>query len=188
LLPLLLLVPISFLQRMEGSDAFVVRHNAAFSVSMPKAATATATATTRAAMPTPTASIPTVASAIAARRATVLSSSPGNNIDDDDDDEDDGWGSPPPPLTTENKNKNSNNNDRETSRKLAELRSLREEATNNKSVGGTTNIQRQQQKQVDGERDLFIPIMAVVSLAGLFGAYGYETLRLASRGELYLPF
>lgn len=40
----------------------------------------------------------------------------------------------------------------------------------------------------DRERDMFIPIFAVVSLAGLFGAYGYETLRLASREELYLPW
>ncbi|KAL3901348.1 MAG: hypothetical protein SGARI_006087 [Bacillariaceae sp.] len=38
------------------------------------------------------------------------------------------------------------------------------------------------------ERDMFIPIFALVSLAGLFGAYGYEMLRLASRGELYLPW
>jgi len=38
------------------------------------------------------------------------------------------------------------------------------------------------------DRDLFIPIFAVVSLAGLFGAYGYEMLRLQSRGELYLPW
>ena len=38
------------------------------------------------------------------------------------------------------------------------------------------------------ERDLFIPIFALVSLAGLFGAYGYEMMRLASRGELYLPW
>ena len=39
-----------------------------------------------------------------------------------------------------------------------------------------------------GERDLFIPIFAVVSLLGLFGSYGYEMMRLASRGELYLPW
>lgn len=38
------------------------------------------------------------------------------------------------------------------------------------------------------ERDLFIPVFALVSLAGLFGAYGYEMLRLYSRGELYLPW
>jgi hypothetical protein len=38
------------------------------------------------------------------------------------------------------------------------------------------------------ERDLFIPILSLVSLAGLFGSYGYEMLRLYSRGELYLPW
>lgn len=38
------------------------------------------------------------------------------------------------------------------------------------------------------ERDLFIPIFAVVSLLGLFGSYGYEMMRLSSRGELYLPW
>lgn len=38
------------------------------------------------------------------------------------------------------------------------------------------------------ERDLFIPIFAIVSLAGLFGAYGYEMLRLNAQGELYLPW
>jgi len=38
------------------------------------------------------------------------------------------------------------------------------------------------------ERDLFIPIVSIVSLLGLFGAYGYEMLRLYSRGELYLPW
>jgi hypothetical protein len=38
------------------------------------------------------------------------------------------------------------------------------------------------------ERDLFIPIFALVSIAGLMGAYGYEMVRLYLRGELYLPF
>lgn len=38
------------------------------------------------------------------------------------------------------------------------------------------------------ERDLFIPIFALVSLAGLFGTYAYEMIRLWSRGELYLPW
>ena len=38
------------------------------------------------------------------------------------------------------------------------------------------------------ERDLFIPIFSIVSLLGLFGAYGYEMLRLNSLGELYLPW
>ena len=38
------------------------------------------------------------------------------------------------------------------------------------------------------ERDLFIPIVAIVAILGLFGSYGYEMMRLASRGELYLPW
>jgi hypothetical protein len=38
------------------------------------------------------------------------------------------------------------------------------------------------------ERDLFIPIFSLISLAGLFGSYGYEMLRLYFRGELYLPW
>jgi hypothetical protein len=38
------------------------------------------------------------------------------------------------------------------------------------------------------ERDLFIPIFALVSILGFASLYGYEMLRLASRGELYLPW
>ena len=38
------------------------------------------------------------------------------------------------------------------------------------------------------DRDMFIPIFAVVSILGLFGSYGYEMIRLNSRGELYLPW
>ena len=37
-------------------------------------------------------------------------------------------------------------------------------------------------------RDLFIPIFAIVAIVGLVGSYGYEMMRLASRGELYLPW
>jgi hypothetical protein len=42
--------------------------------------------------------------------------------------------------------------------------------------------------QKEPERDTFIPIFAVVSIMGLFGSYAYEMARLASRGELYLPW
>lgn len=40
----------------------------------------------------------------------------------------------------------------------------------------------------NGERDLFIPIFTLVSVIGFGGLYGYEMLRLYSRGELYLPW
>lgn len=38
------------------------------------------------------------------------------------------------------------------------------------------------------ERDMFIPVFTLIAIAGFTGAYGYEMLRLYSRGELYLPF
>jgi len=115
-----------------------------------------------------------------ASRLTRLRSSPGE-------DEDDGWGrsSSSSEASTTPPKKNSF----ETDQKLRELRYLREEASRKASSsyepsggaggGGSSS---------GGDRDLFIPILSVVSLMGLFGAYGYETLRLASRGELYLPF
>jgi len=40
----------------------------------------------------------------------------------------------------------------------------------------------------DQERDLFIPIFALVSIIGFGGLYAYEILRLYFAGELYLPF
>jgi hypothetical protein len=40
----------------------------------------------------------------------------------------------------------------------------------------------------NGKSDPFIPIFTAISLAGLFGAYGYEMIRLYIRGELYLPW
>lgn len=38
------------------------------------------------------------------------------------------------------------------------------------------------------KRDLFIPIFTLVAVVGFAGLYGYEMLRLYSRGELYLPW
>mmetsp|Transcript_18909 Transcript_18909/g.42940 ORF Transcript_18909/g.42940 Transcript_18909/m.42940 type:complete len:166 (+) Transcript_18909:34-531(+) len=92
----------------------------------------------------------------------------------DEDDEDDGWGTTSPSAAS----------GADTDRKLSELRSLQQQASNKSS----NFVDSRGASQDPPERDMFIPIMAVVSLAGLFGAYGYETLRLASRGELYLPF
>ena len=85
----------------------------------------------------------------------------------DEDGDDDGWGVP------------SSKSDQE--RELAALQAERAESS------ASSNRVRQGSEQPE-ERDLFIPIFAVVSLAGLFGSYGYEMLRLHSRGELYLPW
>lgn len=94
----------------------------------------------------------------------------------EDDDDDDGWGTP-----VDETNDQQSNFDRD--RKVDELRYLQEQANNKVS-----SPSRSRELSEPPERDMFIPIMAIVSLLGLFGAYGYETLRLASRGELYLPF
>lgn len=73
-------------------------------------------------------------------------------------------------------------------RELEALKIERENKSGN--IGG--NVQSSQystnNNSTDQERDLFIPIFAIVSLAGLFGAYGYEMLRLNAQGELYLPW
>ena len=88
---------------------------------------------------------------------------------DDDEDDDDGWGSPSSSSTVDQE------------RELAALQAERSSASNqSRSV--------RQANDEPPERDLFIPIFALVSLAGLFGSYGYEMLRLYSRGELYLPW
>jgi hypothetical protein len=47
---------------------------------------------------------------------------------------------------------------------------------------------QQESKPLSEDRNLFIPIFALVSLLGLFGSYTYELLRLQARGELYLPW
>ena len=75
-----------------------------------------------------------------------------------------------------------------TAEKKALLQSLQEDRQQQslKSMSGDSKPAARQPEEP--ERDLFIPIFALVSLAGLFGAYGYEMLRLASRGELYLPW
>ena len=39
-----------------------------------------------------------------------------------------------------------------------------------------------------GERDLFIPVVTLISVIGFTSLYGYEMLRLYARGELYLPW
>ena len=70
-----------------------------------------------------------------------------------------------------------------TSNRKRELATLRSEIIDAKNINRNAFTTSNE----EGDRDLFIPIFAIVSLIGLFGAYGYEMLRLYSRGELYLP-
>jgi hypothetical protein len=100
-----------------------------------------------------------------------LSSNDDN--DNDNEDDDDGWG-------VEISNSRSSSRLEEKAQKLRQLQ--RESASQSKQQ------QRRQPIDEPPERDLFIPIFAIVSLMGLFGTYAYEMARLASRGELYLPW
>lgn len=87
----------------------------------------------------------------------------------DADDDDDGWGTSPSRVET----------------KTSELMQLQKERRSSSLELQKSSAQR---RGSETERDLFIPIFSIVSLAGLFGSYGYEMLRLYSRGELYLPW
>jgi hypothetical protein len=91
---------------------------------------------------------------------TRLASEPAPNDEETTDDDDDGWGE---------------------TRRVDQKKVLQELRERPKLMPAPSS-------STAPERDLFIPIFALVSLAGLFGAYGYEMLRLASRGELYLPW
>ena len=92
-------------------------------------------------------------------------------VGSDDNEDDDGWGVP------------SSKSDQE--RELAALQAERAERS---APASSAASNRASQDNDPPERDLFIPIFALVSLGGLFGSYGYEMLRLYSRGELYLPW
>jgi hypothetical protein len=84
-----------------------------------------------------------------------------------DEEEDDGWGT----------NDEEDNDDKSTGMKNVM-----------KSSPPTVQQGNNQPANQEPERDFFIPIFSLVSLAGLFGSYAYEMLRLNSRGELYLPW
>jgi cobalamin biosynthesis Mg chelatase CobN len=103
-----------------------------------------------------------------------------------DEEEDDGWGENDNTTSATNTSSSSTKNSETVSkeRELSTLRSQIEAKSNPSSNNVNSNSSVNNASE---ERDLFIPIFAVISLAGLFGAYGYEMFRLYSRGELYLP-
>eukprot|EP00555_Chaetoceros_dichaeta_P007973 CAMPEP_0198266480 /NCGR_PEP_ID=MMETSP1447-20131203/28573_1 /TAXON_ID=420782 /ORGANISM="Chaetoceros dichaeta, Strain CCMP1751" /LENGTH=250 /DNA_ID=CAMNT_0043956575 /DNA_START=21 /DNA_END=773 /DNA_ORIENTATION=- len=76
----------------------------------------------------------------------------------------------------------------------AELEALRTQVANkrnyqsNQSASYSTSNSNTNNSGGEKKRDFFIPIVALVSLAGLFGAYGYEMFKLNLNGELYLPW
>jgi len=136
-----------------------------------------------------------------------------NNADDDTDvdveEDDDGWdteatssnpnpaveedqaaatSSPPPPPIYDSSSSPSALSPE------AELEALRTQIANkrnnqsNQPASYSNSNSNTNNSGGEKKRDFFIPIVAVVSLAGLFGAYGYEMFKLNLNGELYLPW
>lgn len=101
--------------------------------------------------------------------ALNLSESENTPVDDDD-----GWG-----------DETAVKDDASSSSRISqskELEMLQNEMARKSSGRSTTN------PSAAGEKDLFIPTITIVSVLGFTGLYGYEMLRLYSRGELYLPW
>jgi hypothetical protein len=113
------------------------------------------------------------------------------------DDDDDGWGdekvdiiisnnttfftaSSEEPLSSSSDNISKNR----------ELEQLQNEMAmkQSKPYFDTINENKSSSSSRDDNKDLFIPIVTVVSIIGFTGLYGYEMARLYSRGELYLPW
>ncbi|KAL7500578.1 hypothetical protein ACHAWT_011210 [Skeletonema menzelii] len=93
-----------------------------------------------------------------------------------DQEEDDGWGDDSVSTTAES------SSDRIS--KSQELANLQKDM----AMKQQNNSMQVADMNESKERDLFIPIFALVSIIGFSSLYGYETLRLYSRGELYLPW
>ena len=95
---------------------------------------------------------------------------------DDEIEDDDGWGDSSTTTTPESPSEDS---------RLAELEQLKQQ----RSTGKPSQQQTRMTKNTDEpERDLFIPIFVLVSIAGFTGLYGYEMWRLAQEGSLYTPW
>ena len=93
----------------------------------------------------------------------------------DEVEDDDGWGTTPTSVDRVSKSQ--------------ELARLQDEMTMKKQQNNkSSQISFSNNRIEKEERDLFIPIFALVSVLGFTGLYGYEMLRLYSRGELYLPW
>ena len=101
---------------------------------------------------------------------------------DSEEDGDDGWGESVSETTTTSI---SSSFDRTLkNQELADLQNELELKQQNKDSRNSSPTDR----IMSEERDLFIPIFALVSVIGFTGIYGYEMLRLYIRGELYLPW
>lgn len=95
-------------------------------------------------------------------------------------DDDDGWGD----SVSTTSSAEASNDRISKSQELANLQNDIAMKQQNKSTMRSSSAGMNEEK----ERDLFIPIFTLVSVIGFTSLYGYEMLRLYSRGELYLPW
>jgi hypothetical protein len=93
---------------------------------------------------------------------------------DDIDNDDDGWGDGDDVVIGLNSDRS------------RELAMLQEDLASKREV--RKSLDSRTAKSGGEEKDLFIPIVTLVSVIGFTGLYGYEMLRLYLRGELYLPW
>ena len=112
-----------------------------------------------------------------------LSASEGGTSNDGDDD---GWGDEPTETSSIPAEPLASSLERTT--KSQELARLQNDLATKQSRQVSSGSVNSSGTGSGGERDLFIPIVTLVSVIGFTGLYGYEMLRLYSRGELYLPW
>jgi len=106
----------------------------------------------------------------------------------EEDEDDDGWGdggTVVSNLSTDDSSIPSNKIS-----KNKELARLQDDiaAKQNKNNIDSVNSRVRDINSGSGEKDLFIPIVTLISVIGFTSLYGYEMLRLYLRGELYLPW
>ena len=104
----------------------------------------------------------------------------------EEDDEDDGWGDGS--AVVSNLSTDDSSSDKISQNK--ELARLQDDiaAKQNKNNIDSVNSRVRDINSGSGEKDLFIPIVTLISVIGFTSLYGYEMLRLYLRGELYLPW
>ena len=110
-----------------------------------------------------------------------LSLGPILNILHNQQGDDDGWGEEPSKITSEPVLTSSESDMISKSKELQRLQ-------NDISAKRNDKVNSSPLRGGGEERDLFIPIFSLIAVIGFTGLYGYEMLRLYSRGELYLPW
>ena len=107
----------------------------------------------------------------------------------EEDDEDDGWGDGGTAVVS-NLSTDDSLIPSEMISKNKELARLQDDiaAKQNKNNIDSVNSRVRDINSGSGEKDLFIPIVTLISVIGFTSLYGYEMLRLYLRGELYLPW